>query len=169
MESAFYSNQKLANWKEYFQLKFLNNPSFKVDVIEEDIIEGYRITSAYDTSQTEILFKIFSDNGQYQELFDVHFNNPDSPDLASENSKNTSGFDGQGSTFNQKNLNDLDDWITIPINKGWIERTTYLDNKKIKTDCVWVQNGDEVIIPIKSHYLDGYGCLMIPIVPIKIY
>jgi hypothetical protein len=159
------------NWKDYFLDKFSNKELFKVEQFDLDnrFLESYRVTTNNEDSETEIIYQIHIDGIKYVELFDVHFNNPKSPNLTKENKLNNYGFDGLESTFNEKHLKDLDDWIEIPISKGWIEKTTYYDGKEIKTECIWIQNNKSEVIPIDQKYLDNYGCLLFPIVPLKIF
>ncbi len=170
MKSVNLNGKEVGNWKEYLTYKFPNS-EFTVERIDEDdkFLESYRITRTDNASETEIIFRIHIDGIDYVELFDVHFNHPKSPELTNENKNNDYGFDGQGSTFSQKHVEELEDWLAIPIERGWTERTTYINNKKIKTECIWLQRGKENAIPIKQDYLNNYGCLMAPIIPLKTF
>lgn len=158
------------NWKDYFIDKFSDNELFEVEQFDlaEGFLESYRITSKFGESETEIIFQMHIDGIKYVELFDIHFNNPKSPKLTNAN-KNDFGFDGQGSTFSEKNLKEIDDWIEIPISKGWTETTICFNDKEIKTECTWTQNNKSITIPIDQKYLENYGCLLFPIIPIKVF
>ncbi len=159
------------NWKDYFLDKFSDKELFKVEQFDLDdkFLESYRVTTKQEDSETEIIYQMLIEGIKYVELFVVHFNNPMSPKLTDNNRSNNYGFDGQGSIFNEKHLKHLDDWIEIPISKGWIEKTTYYDGKEIKTECIWTKNNKPQIVPIDQKYLDNYGCLLFPVVPLKIF
>ena len=158
------------NWKDYFLDKFSDNELFEVEQFDLDngFLESYRITTQFGEKETEIVFQMLIDEIKYVELFDIHFNNPKSPKLTIANKKDY-GFDGEGSTFNEINLKEIDDWIEIPISKGWIEATTYFNDKEIKTECTWTQNEKSETIEIDQKYLENYGCLLFPIVLVKIF
>ncbi|MFV1885501.1 MAG: hypothetical protein ACMZ7B_13510 [Balneola sp.] len=170
MNPINFQGKTYKNWKDYFLDKFSDKELFKVELFDLDdkFLENYRVTTNKEDSETEIIYQIHIDGIKYVELFDVHFNNPKSPKLTAENKSNNYGFDGQGSTFNEKNLIELDDWIEIPISKGWTEKTTYYDGQEVKTECIWTQDNKSEVIPIDQKYLDNYGCLLFPIVPFKI-
>ena len=159
------------NWKDYFLDKFSDKELFDVEQFDLDnsFLESYRVTSKSGESKTGIIFQMHIDGIKYVEIFDVHFNNPKSPKLENENKSNGYGFDGQGSTFNEKHLKEIDDWIEIPVSKGWTETTTYYDGEELKTECIWIQENKSEIIPIDQKYLDNYGCLLFPIIPLKIF
>jgi len=159
------------NWKDYFLDKFSDNDLFDIKQfdVDDSFLESFRVTANSGESQTEIIYQMHIDGIKYVELFDVHFNNPMSPKLENKNKSNDYGFDGQGSTFNEKHLKEIDDWIEIPISKGWTETTTHFDGKEIKTECTWIQNNKSTIIPIDQKHLDNYGCFLFPIVPVKIF
>ncbi len=166
MSAVIFNGQKFENWMDYFHYKFGNENIFSIELFDKEIIRliSYRITLKDKKCKTEIIFILF----HYLEIFDVYFNHPDSPKLRRNNQANKYGFDGVGSAFNLKNVKDVDEWINIPLYHGWIERTTLYDSQKHKTDCVW-QQGDKVIAcPIEQNYLDDYGCLLFPIIPIVI-
>ncbi|WP_436516113.1 hypothetical protein [Ekhidna sp. To15] len=121
MKPVYLNKTEITNWKDYLEQKFMVDPTFKVDQIDKDdkFLESYRITIADESSDTEIIFRTHIDGIKYVELFDVHFNNSESPELSNGNKNNAYGFDGQGSTFNQKHINELEDWLAIPIERGW--------------------------------------------------
>lgn len=121
MKPIQFQGKTYNNWKDYFLDKFSDNELFKVEQFDMDdkFLESYRVTSNKGKSKTEIIYQMHIDGIKYVELFDVHFNNPKSPKLTEENKSNNYGFDGQGSTFSEKHLKDLDDWIEIPISKRW--------------------------------------------------
>lgn len=171
MKPIQFQGKTYNNWKDYFLDKFSDNELFKVEQFDMDdkFLESYRVTSNKGKSKTEIIYQMHIDGIKYVELFDVHFNNPKSPKLTEENKSNNYGFDGQGSTFSEKHLKDLNNWIEIPISKGWLEKTTYYDGKEIKTECIWTQDNKLEVIPIDQKYLANYGCLLFPIVPLKIF
>mgnify|MGYP001178210827 CR=1 FL=1 len=171
MNPITFKGRTYKNWKDYFLDKFSDKELFKVEPFDLDdrFLESYRVTTNQEDNETEIIYQMHIDGIKYVELFDVHFNNPKSPKLTDENNANNYGFDGRGSTFNEKHLKDLDDWIEIPISKGWIEKTTYYDGKEIKTECIWIQDNKSQVIPIGQKYLDKYGCLLFLIVPLKIF
>lgn len=157
------------NWKEYLRERFPDN-DFSVNRLDDkdNIIEVYAIKSNNTSSQTEIVFEIFkSDN--YKELFNVQFFNPNSPVLNESNTKDNYGFDGVGSTFSNENIAHLEDWLLIPITRGWKERTTYYSDKPIKTELIWFQGGNLTEIPLKQNYFKKLGCLALPIVPAVIW
>jgi hypothetical protein len=170
MDTLTLNNISYNNWKEYIFNKFGDKSTFIIEQIEKEnkSFDIYRVTLINEKSQTEIIVQIFLDTN-YTELHDVQFNNPNSPRLTESNKSNDYGFDGLGSTFNQKNLEDLDDWINIPICHGWTEKTIYYQNKELKTNCYWIHHGQTVEIPIKQNYLENLGCLFFPIIPLKIY
>jgi hypothetical protein len=170
MNPINFQGKTYRNWKDYFLDKFSNKELFKIEQFDLDdkFLESYRVTTNNEDNETEIIYQMHIDGIKYVELFDVHFNNPKSPKLTDENKSNDYGFDGRGSTFNKKHLSELDDWIEIPISKGWTEKTTYYDGKEMKTECIWIQDNESVAIAVDQKYLDNYGCLLMPIVPFKI-
>lgn len=157
------------NWKEYFDDKFSDKSLFIVEQFDKDNknIYSYRITSTNENCKTEIIVQLFIDN-DFAEVFDIHFNHPDSPIWTTENKKNNYGWDGQGCSFTLKDLIDSDDWINVPIFHGWTETTFYFDNVEVKTEVYWypMENGT---IPISQIYLNNFGCLTFPIVPFVIW
>lgn len=167
MKTVEFNGKTFANWKDYFFDKFSDREKYEIEHFDKGNkhIENYRVTLKYLTSKTEIIFQIFTEKIPYVEIFDVHFNHPDSPVLTSENKSNNYGFDGLGSAFNYENLADLDDWINIPLYRGWTEKTTYFKGKPNRTDAIWFQAGKTREIPLTQNYLKKYGCLMFPIVP----
>jgi hypothetical protein len=162
--------KKYTNWKEYFNEKFSDTKNFSIEQfdINDENLENYRVTSNDENCDTEIIIRLFKNKKSYLEIFDAYFNNPVSPKLTEDNKSNEFGFDGQGSTFNETNFIDLDDWLNIPIYKGWIERTTFYEDREIKTDCIWNQEDKTEVIPIKQNYLDNIGCLLFFLKPFKI-
>ncbi|MGQ7947580.1 hypothetical protein [Flavobacterium sp. WC2509] len=159
------------NWKDYFIKKFSENNIFDIQEfdVENEYVESYNITLKDKSSKTEIIFQIFKKDIPYLELHDIRFNNPNSPKLTENNTKDPNGFDGVGSEFNLKNVIDVEDWLNIPLNYGWKEKTTYYNGKELKTEAIWKQNGKISEIPIKQNYLEKYGCLSFPIVPFAIF
>ncbi|MDV7187932.1 hypothetical protein R3X25_11625 [Lutibacter sp. TH_r2] len=170
MKPIEFKGKTYNNWKDYFLDKFADKEIFEVEQLnlDDNFLESYRVTSKLGESETEIIFQMHIDRFKYLELFDVYFNNPKSPKLENDNESNY-GFDGQGSTFNVKHLKEIDEWIDIPVSKGWIETTTYFDEKEIKTECTWIQDNKSIICPIDQKYLDNYGCFLFPIIPLKIF
>lgn len=171
MNSIEFQGKTYCNWKDYFLDKFSNKDLFIVEQLDLDkiFLESYRVTSKNGECETEIIYQMHIDEIKYIELYDVHFNNPNSPKHTNENKSNQYGFDGQGSTFNEINLINLDEWIEIPLSKGWIEATTFFEGKEIKTECTWTQNNKSVTIPITQEYLEKYGCLLFPIIPLIVF
>jgi hypothetical protein len=162
--------EKYMNWKEYFKDKFSNTKYFSIEQFDknDENLEKYRVTSIDKNCQAEIIVSFFKKDESYFEIFDIHFNNPNSPKLTEDNKLNEYGFDGKGTTFSQKNLRAIDDWINIPVFKGWIEQTIFYDDQEIKSDCIWIQDNKEEVIPIRQNYLDNSGCLLFFLIPIKI-
>ena len=159
------------NWKDYLVKKFQNDETYNVEEFdkENDYIESYKITLQNKTSETEIIFQIFKKEIPYVEIHDVVFNNPKSPKLTEDNLKNIYGFDGVGSVFNKENLENIEDWLNIPLKYGWKEKTIYFNGRELKTNAIWKQNGKIHEIPIRQNYLDKFGCLTFPLVPFIIF
>lgn len=157
------------NWKDYLRERFPDK-DFSVDKKDDknNVIESYSIKSKNTSSQTEIVFEIFKSD-TYKELYNVQFFNPNSPILNESNDKDNYGFDGQESTFNKENIAHLEDWLLIPITHGWTERTTYYSDKPVKTELIWFQRGKMTEIPLKQNYLEKFGCLTFPIIPVVIW
>lgn len=157
------------NWKEYLLNKFSDEKKFKIEQFDREHIsfEKFRVTSKDHHCETEIVFQIFKDT-DFSEVFDVHFNNPNSPALTDSNINDKYGFDGINSTFNKENEDNMNDLLDIPLRHGWTERTFFYDGKEIKTECIWKRDGNLLTIPIKQNYLDNIGCLLFPLAYLKI-
>ena len=165
-----FEDTKLNNWKDYLLHKFPETIfNLKQFDLEDEYVESYKVTLKNNLSKTEIIFQIFKNKIPYVEIHDVKFNNPLSPKLTFENTKNPYGFDGVGSEFNLKNLTNINEYLNIPLKYGWKEKTIFFNEKELKTNAIWKQDGKIFEIPIKQNYLKGYGCLSVPIIPIIIF
>ena len=164
-----FNNKTFNNWKEYIDEKFADKSLFVVEQFDKDNehIISYRIKSTDHNCKTEIIVKLFIEK-DFSEVFDIHFNHPDSPFWTEENNKNNYGWDGQGGSFTLEDLIDADEWIDIPLFYGWTETTFYFDNIEIKTEAEWYPQKNKPI-PITQNYLSRYGCLTFPIVPFVIW
>jgi hypothetical protein len=157
-----FDNRSLNNWKEYFDYKFADKDKFLIEQFDKDntFINSYKVTSTNLNCKTEIVFKIVKDN-DFTDIFDLHFNHPNSPIWTESNLDNKYGWDGMGTNFISKHLIEVDKWIDIPLYHGWTETTFYFDGQEVKTEAKWYP--DYRSIPIKQNYLRT-GCLMTPIV-----
>jgi hypothetical protein len=167
-----YKNKIINNWKEFVFEKFGDNNIFLIEkkLHTNPHIDEYQVSIKDKSNETKIIFQLNNWNSAKWRIYNVFFSNPNSPKLTDSNrSEKNRDFDGEDSIFNQHNLIEIEDWIKIPLYYGWKERTTFYNEVEIKTDCFWIQDGNIEEIPIKQNYLNNYGCMLFPFIPIKIW
>lgn len=169
MDKVTFKDNSYSNWKDYIDQKFADRTVFNIEQFNKDNEDllSYRVTSTDLIIKTEIIIELLYER-DLLEVYDIHFNHPDSPKLMEEHKANEYGWDGQGSDFNFENLKNADDWIDVPLKYGWTETTFYFDDKEVKTEAEW-KGKINSSYPIKQNYLDPYGCLVFPVVPIVIW
>lgn len=157
------------NWKEYVDDKFADRSLFVVEQYDfaNKVISSYRIASADRSCETEIIVRILIED-DFTKLHDVHFNHPNSHHWSAMNKSNPYGLDRVVSIFSWKDLNDIDEWIDVPLSHGWTETTYYIDSIEVKTEVNWYPQENGPIV-IKQDHISGYGCLTLPIIPLLIW
>ncbi|MER2998745.1 hypothetical protein [Pontibacter populi] len=111
------------NWKEYLERKFSDTSLYEIED-KTDLNSSGFYTIKSKTNQTIIDF-IWPDEDWYT-IEDIQFY-----------SKSANGWSGEFdnlefNSFNPRSVSYVDEWLSIPINKGWISEEFYINEKLFK-------------------------------------
>lgn len=143
-------DKDISNWADYVQTKFANKSLFDIKKVDD----GFEIKSK--TNKTTIWFGLSEDNLQ---LDDCQYYNKDCKGWSGE----TTAANSDWGTFNQKNVDTLNDVLQTPIKNGWISVDYYLGDSFYKSKTYY--DKDKNSTPF-VHVDSNFGCLSIILFPI---
>ena len=149
MTKVVFKEIEINNWIEFIELKFADQNYFEIEknTQEEQHEEFIKINSK--TNKTKIWF-----NGLYGEnliLYDCQYSNEETQSWSGESCAVDPEKYG---TFNQENLNTINDILEIPIYKGWYSEEYYLFRDFYKAISYKNKTKKEKIL---TYYGSNYG------------
>ena len=152
MEKVIFKNKQISTWLEYIMLKFNDENYFEINQENENYI---LIKSK--SNNTEIYFIEYDEVNQT--ITDCQYSNKDCKSWSGETCQ--IDYEKYG-TFNQVNLNAIDEILETPINKGWYSEDYYIGNELYKAISYSDKEKTKHILTYSS---GGMGCLVLLLTP----
>ena len=141
------------NWREYFDDKLADERSLRLQHSDNSTL----ISS--EATDIDTVIEILYGDGD-GDLHDILFWNPESPGWTKDVKRERrlgEGFYFSERAFTPENIPGMEDWLAIPLYRGWSEEVAYLKGKHVKSRVRWQQDGKTVEFPVT---MEDVGCAM---------
>jgi hypothetical protein len=157
MTKVVFKEIEISNWLEYIELKFADQNYFEIEKNPTEKEEEFiKINSK--KNKTKIWFNGL--HGENLVLYDCQYSNEETQSWSGE----TCAADPEKyGTFNQENLNTINEILETPIYKGWYSEEYYLFGEFYKAISFKDEFKKEKIL---TYYGSKYGCVSLVLFPI---
>jgi len=136
------NDKKYDNWLDYFLKKFSDYANLKTETIcDDNLFKTIKVISEKTNDNTEIIIDFFKANWgkefPYHVVSYVRFINPKSIGWKRKQEElSRVGYDPD-LPFEMKYVRWMDEYLSIPLELGWTEKTYYMDGNPIRSIIEW--------------------------------